>query len=64
MIEALREQKELYEKLRGEYFFCTQNGSRVDLSRLRRDVWVPSLKKSKLAVREMKQTRHSFARMH
>jgi integrase len=61
MFEALREQKKIYEKFLGEYLFCTQNGSRVDLSHLRRGVWVPSLNKAKVTVREMKQTCHSFA---
>jgi len=61
MFGALREQKKLYEKFRGEYFFCTQSGARVDLSHLRRDVWVPCLEEEKLTYREMKQTRHSFA---
>ena len=31
------------------------------MSNLRRHVWTPSLKKAKVRMREMKQTRHSFA---
>lgn len=61
MIDALKEQKKIYEKFRGEYFFCTNKGGRVDPSHLLRDVWVSSLKKARLMVREMMQTRHSFA---
>ena len=61
MLQPLKEQKKFLENTETEYFFCTQNGQRVDLSHLRRDVWVPSLKKANLSIREIKQTRHSFA---
>jgi integrase len=61
MLEALKQQKAIYDRLQGEYFFCTQKGDRVDLNNLRKTVWTPSLKKTNVRMREMKQTRHSFA---
>jgi integrase len=61
MLEALRQQKAIYDMVQAEYFFCTQNGDRLDLSNLRQNVWIPSVKKAKVRMREMKQTRHSFA---
>ena len=61
MRDALQRQKAIYDKAQGEYFFCTQTGDRVDLSNLRQNVWIPSLKKANVRIREMKQTRHSFA---
>ena len=61
MFEALKEQRDLYEQLEGEYFFCSPEGKPVNSSNLRSRVWVPALNKAGLKVREMKQTRHSFA---
>lgn len=61
MYAALREQKKIYDEFQGEYFFCNSNGDLVHTSNLRRHVWIPSLKKAELKIREMKQTRHSFA---
>ena len=61
MLDALKRQKVIHDTVRGEYFFCTQSGDRVDLSNLRQNVWISSLKKANVRVREMKQTRHSFA---
>jgi integrase len=61
MYSVLEEQKKIHNQFKGNYFFCSPNGGMVDPSNLRRDVWWPALKKAKLKIREMKQTRHSFA---
>jgi integrase len=61
MLEALNGQKEIHDKLKCEFFFCTPTGSPVYLSNLRRTVWIPALEKAELRIRELKQTRHSFA---
>ena len=62
MLETLMEQNLIIKHLRNvEYFFCTPTGARIDASNLRRNVWIPALQKSGLDIREMKQTRHSFA---
>jgi integrase len=61
MIQALKAQKKIYDSFKCEYFFCTTNGERVDPSNLRRRIWNPSLKKAGVELRQMKQTRHSFA---
>ncbi len=61
MLTPLLEQKAIYESFKGEYFFCAEMGGPVDLSNLRKKVWEPALNGAGLAVREMKQTRHSFA---
>jgi len=61
MDTVLTAQKAIYEKFRGEYFFCSPEGNMVHPSNLKRRVWGPALKKAKLPFREMKQTRHSFA---
>jgi integrase len=61
MYDALVAQKEIYDRFKGEYFFCSPNGHRIDPNHLRRRTWMPTLKKAGLSYREMKQTRHSFA---
>jgi len=61
MHRALTAQKAIYEKFKGEYFFCSPEGNMVHPPNLRRRVWVPALEKAKLQFREMKQTRHTFA---
>jgi len=61
MFSALESQKKIYEQFKGEYFFCNTTGGLVNPPNLRRDVWWPALEKAGLKVREMKQTRHSFA---
>jgi len=61
MLEALRSQKTICERYKGEYFFCTTTGGQVNLSNLRNRVWIPVMEKAGLEYREMKQTRHSFA---
>jgi integrase len=61
MLDALRRQKAIHDRLQGEYFFCTEDGGKGYLSNLRNYIWTPSLKKAKARIREMKQTRHSFA---
>ncbi len=57
----MRRQKVIHDRIGGEYFFCTENADRIDLNNLRKYVWVPALTKANVRVREMKQTRHSFA---
>ena len=61
MIEPLKAQKIVHERFGCEYFFCTSQGKRIHPSNLRKRVWLPSLKKAGSEIREMKQTRHSFA---
>jgi len=61
MQDALKNQKKVYDRFKGEYFFCSKTGNMIDTSNLRRDVWNPVLEKTELEYREMKQTRHSFA---
>ena len=61
MRDALKKQKNIYDRFKGEYFFCSPTGNMIDTSNLRRDVWNPVLEKTGLKYREMKQTRHSFA---
>ena len=61
MIQALKVQKKIHDQFKCEYFFCSTNGERVDPSNLRRRFWVPALDKAGIELREMKQTRHSFA---
>jgi len=61
MYDSLVAQKEIYDRFKGEYFFCSPKGHRIDPNHLRRRTWMPTLKKAGLAYREMKQTRHSFA---
>jgi len=63
MLEALKAQKVIHDQFGCKYFFCTPNGCEVYLSNLRRKVWIPALKEASLPIREMKQTRHSFATM-
>ena len=61
MFDAMEKQKRIYDQFNGEYFFCNTIGGLVKPSNLRRNVWLPALKKAGLKIREMKQTRHSFA---
>lgn len=62
MQEILKEQKEILSRFENTvYFFTSPSGSRVYVSNLRRRVWIPTLQKAGLKIREMKQTRHSFA---
>jgi integrase len=60
MLSALQNQKRIYDKFKGKYFFCNETGSLFDPSNVRENVWIPALKKAGLAYREMRQTRHSF----
>jgi len=60
-LEALLAQKEIYNRFKGDYFFCNTKGNRIDRSSLRREVWIPALKRAGLPIREIKQTRHTFA---
>ena len=61
MLEPLKVQREIHSRYSCDYFFCSLQGRPVDLSNLRRKVWIPALKRAGLRVREMRQTRHSFA---
>jgi len=61
MSESLKAQEEIYRGFKGEYFFCSTTGQQVNPSNLRQRVWLPALEKAGLKIREMKQTRHSFA---
>lgn len=61
MYDALEEQRKIYDRFKRKYFFCSTTGGMVHPSNLRRDAWRPALKRAGLKVREMKQTRHSFA---
>ena len=57
MYDALKAQKKIYDQFKGEYFFCSTTGKRVDRSHLRQKVWTPALKKAGVKYREIKQTR-------
>ncbi|HOV88032.1 MAG TPA: DUF3596 domain-containing protein [Syntrophobacteraceae bacterium] len=61
MLEALSAQKAVHDQFGCEYFFCSREGRPIHLSNVRRRVWIPALKRAGLAIREMKQTRHTFA---
>jgi len=61
MYNALKAQRTIYEKFKGEYFFCSPEGNMVHPPNLARRAWVPALEAAKLQFREMKQTRHTFA---
>lgn len=61
MLQPLRRQKAISEAFKSAYLFCTENGYAVDLSNLQKKVWTPALNKAHVPVREMRQTRHSFA---
>jgi integrase len=61
MFEAMEAQKRIYDRFKGDYFFCSLAGSQVNRSNIRGRVWIPALKSAGLEVRDMKQTRHSFA---
>ncbi len=61
MLDVLKAQKKIYDQFKGEYFFCSTAGKRVDRSHLRQKVWTPAFKKAGVKYREIKQTRHSFA---
>lgn len=61
MYHVLEKQKNVYDQFTGKYFFCNTNGCMVNPLNLRREVWQPALKRAGLKVREMRQTRHSFA---
>lgn len=61
MLEALSAQKKIHDQFCCEYFFCSREGKPVHLSNVRRRTWIPALKTAGLTIREMKQTRHTFA---
>jgi len=61
MYDCLVEQKSIYDNFNGTYFFCSNKGGQVDFAHLRQRVWIPGLKKAEIPMRELKQTRHSFA---
>jgi len=64
MLSALTEQKKIYDQFKGEYFFCSETGKMFDASNVRTRVWIPALKGAGVKIRDMKQTRHSFATYH
>jgi integrase len=64
MLSALKDQKQIYERFRGDYLFCSETGKVFDASNVRIRVWIPALEKAGVEYREMKQTRHSFATYH
>jgi integrase len=61
MLDALKNQKKIYNLFQGEFFFCSPQGNMVNTNYLRKNAWKPALEKADLQYREMKQTRHSFA---
>jgi len=69
VVAALQQQRRQISalRLRGgalperDHVFLTPRGRPVESSALRRSVWLPTLRKARLRVREMYQTRHSFA---
>jgi len=61
MYDAVKAQKKIYDQFKGEFFFCSTTGKRIDRSHLRQRVWSPALTKADVEYREIKQTRHSFA---
>jgi len=61
MKKALEDQRTIQEKLKSKYLFCSERGCQVDASNVYQRVWEPALKAANLQVREMKQTRHTFA---
>jgi integrase len=61
MRSALLEQKFIQERLGSRYFFCSPQGSQVDLSHFRNRVWVRTLEKADVAYRSIRQARHTFA---
>lgn len=71
MLNCLVDQSKIHDRFKCNYFFCTNQGSQIDLANLRRRVWEPALKLAKLVpevkedekpiTRQMVQTRHSFA---
>ncbi|MCK9228829.1 MAG: site-specific integrase [Syntrophorhabdaceae bacterium] len=61
MRQALEAQQAIYDRLQGEYFFCGPDGGMVLPQNLRTRVWIPALRAAEVPLREMKQTRHTFA---
>ncbi len=61
MIKVLEQQKVTCEQFKSEYFFCSEIGTRIDPSNLRKNIWIPTLSKAGVTYRDMRQTRHSFA---
>jgi integrase len=61
MLAALQAQKKIHDQFQCEYFFCTITGQRIHSPNLRKQVWIPTLKKAGVPYREMRQSRHSFA---
>ena len=60
---ALKDQKQIDDQLKGNYFFCSQTGKMFEVSNVRIRVWIPALERAGLEYREMKQTRHSFLQL-
>jgi integrase len=64
MYTALEDQNNIYNKFNCKYFFCSQKGSIFNAGYVRKNVWIPALKRAGVTYREMRQTRHSFATYH
>ena len=61
MYDALKEQKQIYERIGGEYFFMTPTGKAIDCTSILKRVWIQALQSANVEYRPMKQTRHTFA---
>lgn len=64
MMAALKKQKMIQDNYKVKYFFCNEEGNLIDPSNLREKVWIPTLKKAGIALRDMKKNRHSFGTYH
>ncbi|MHB8790188.1 MAG: tyrosine-type recombinase/integrase [Desulfobulbaceae bacterium] len=61
MLDAIKKQAEISNRLGSEYLFCTPSGHQVQVDNLRGRVWSEALKKAGLDYRPLRQTRHTFA---
>jgi len=43
MAGSLKAQQEIYEKFKGEYFFCSPKGQMISPPNLRKRIWIPAL---------------------
>ena len=58
--EALRDQLEGMQGI-GLYVFSNADGGPLDLTNMRVRIWFPTLKRAELRLRNLYQTRHTFA---
>ena len=61
IVDALKRQKAIHDRLGGAYLFCGERGGVIHYNDLRASVWVPTLERAGLALRPMGLTRHTFA---